>query len=63
MRVKTSSIHLADTVYFYTHDNFKDKNNWMTVKNEFFKAFTLQTCLDAIIYLTEGTAIHHGILE
>ena len=61
--MKLLSYDLADSVYFNTHDNFEDKNTWMTVKIEFFKAFTLQACSDAIISLTEGTCSNRFFLN
>ena len=41
-------------MYINTYDNFEDRNTWMTVKNEFFKALTLKACSDAIISMAEG---------
>ena len=47
-------VPLGDQAIVNTHDNYGDQNTWVTVKNEFYRAFKLQACSDASLSLTEG---------
>ena len=50
-------VFAGDQAYVQTYDNLGDMNTWVTVKNEFYRAFTLQACSDVYISAVEGSIL------
>lgn len=51
----------GDQAFIQTYDNYGDQDTWVTVKNEFFRTFTLRACSDAYISVTEGQFLTYWV--